>query len=343
VLISNQKQLTKKGKSMGMPNNLVLVRHGESEGNIAVARSKKGDHSAYEGEFKRRHSSLWRLSKEGANQASLTGDWIKKHLNIHFDRFYASEYLRAMETAALLDIENAKWFTEFYLRERNWGSLDRASVLERNERFQESMDERSIDPFYWTPPNGESLAELCIRIDRVIQTLHRECDGKNVIIVCHGEVMWAFRVRLERMPQETFHLLDSSKNPIHRINNCQVIHYTRTNPEKNGESPRNHLNWMRSICPWNHKLSRNTWQSIHRPNYSNLDLLNRVEKIKPLISSFGFINTSRRYNLRLFHLLISASFSFLVSLFNSPSLFRAIVYVLHFLLQTSSTGLRIFV
>ena len=37
---------------MGMPNNLVLVRHGESEGNIAVAMSKKGDHSAYEGAFK---------------------------------------------------------------------------------------------------------------------------------------------------------------------------------------------------------------------------------------------------------------------------------------------------
>ncbi|MDD5165431.1 MAG: phosphoglycerate mutase family protein [Candidatus Pacebacteria bacterium] len=266
-----------------MPNNLILVRHGESEGNIAVARSKRGDHSAYESEFKKRHSSLWRLSKEGQRQAMQTGEWIKQNLGLTFDRFYASEYLRAMETAALLDIPEAKWFTEFYLRERSWGSLDRASVLERTERFQESLEEREIDPFYWTPPNGESLAELCIRIDRVINTLHRECNGKNVIIVCHGEVMWAFRVRLERMPQETFRLLDGSKNPAHRIHNCQVIHYTRINPKASGVSPSRHLDWVRSVCPWDNALTDAPWQHIHRPSYTNQNLLDRVEKTKPLI------------------------------------------------------------
>ena len=269
---------------MGMPNNLVLVRHGESEGNIAVARSKKGDHSAYEGEFKKRHSSLWRLSDFGTRQATLTGDWIRKNLGLRFDKFYASEYLRAMETAALLDIEDASWFTEFYLRERNWGALDRVSVQEREERFQEAMEERDIDPFYWTPPNGESLAELCIRIDRVINTLHRECDGKNVIITCHGEVMWAFRVRLERMSQEIFHKLDSSKNPHDRIHNCQVIHYTRSNPEQGGHSPEPYLNWMRSICPWQEGLSDGSWHKINRARYTNQELLERVRRVQPIIT-----------------------------------------------------------
>lgn len=33
---------------MGMPNNLVLVRHGQSEGNVAVEAAKKGDLSFYE-------------------------------------------------------------------------------------------------------------------------------------------------------------------------------------------------------------------------------------------------------------------------------------------------------
>lgn len=268
-----------------MPINLVLIRHGESEGNIAVARSKAGDHSAYEGAFKNRHSSLWRLSPEGIRQATETGGWITKNLGLHFDRFYTSEYLRAMETAALLNIENAKWFAEFFLRERNWGSLDRASIEERKERFKESMEERRIDPFYWTPPNGESMAELCVRIDRVIQTLHRECDGKNVVIVCHGEVMWAFRVRLERMTQRTFHLLDNSRNPLHRIHNCQVIHYTRINPRSTGESPANYLNWKRSICPWKPELSDGgIWHTINRPRYSNLDLIEHVSRVPRLIT-----------------------------------------------------------
>jgi NAD+ kinase len=271
-------------KIMGMPNNLVLIRHGESEGNVAVARSKAGDHSAYDGPFKRRHSSKWRLTNNGIEQALKTGEWLRNELGLTFDRFYTSEYIRAMETAAHLGIDNARWYADFYLRERNWGSLDRVSVLEREQKFQEAMEERDIDPFFWTPPNGESLADLCVRIDRVNNTLHRECDGKNVIIVCHGEVMWGFRVRFERMPQETFHLLDASKNPIHRIHNCQVIHYTRINPFRKGESPSPYMNWMRSVCPWNPKLSGEAkWQSIHRPNYTNLDLLDRVEKVKPLL------------------------------------------------------------
>ncbi|HZS43070.1 MAG TPA: phosphoglycerate mutase family protein [Candidatus Paceibacterota bacterium] len=268
-----------------MPNNLVLVRHGESEGNIAVARSKKGDHSAYEGDFKNRHSSLWRLSALGVKQAQLTGEWIREnvtHIRPQFHRFYTSEYLRAMETAALLDIPEAKWFTEFYLRERNWGSLDRVSVKEREEKFQEAMMEREIDPFYWTPPNGESLAELCLRVDRVLNTLHRECNGQNVIIVCHGEVMWAFRVRLERMSQERFRKLDQSKKPSDRIHNCQVIHYTRINPFRIGAPTSSYLSWMRSICPWNLKFSTK-WHQINRLRYSNEDLLERVKKTKPLI------------------------------------------------------------
>lgn len=38
--------------------------------------------------------------------------------NGKIDRFYCSDYLRAKETAALFDIPDATWFTEFYLRER---------------------------------------------------------------------------------------------------------------------------------------------------------------------------------------------------------------------------------
>ncbi len=269
---------------MGMPNNLILIRHGESEGNIATNRSKQGDHSAYSDDFRNRHSSLWRLSDEGVKQAQVTGEWIRQNMNIKFDRFYSSEYLRAMETAANLKLENASWFTEFYLRERNWGNMDRISVQEREEKYSESLIERNIDPFYWTPPNGESIAELCLRIDRIIDTLHRECDGKNVVIVCHGEVMWAFRVRLERMSQETFHHLDSSKDPADRIHNCQILHYTRINPNVEDQTPTPYLGWMKSICPWRNEVDgKNKWNPIERSRYNNEELLKRVERIERII------------------------------------------------------------
>jgi NAD+ kinase len=268
---------------MSMPINLILVRHGESEGNLAIARSKQGDNSAYSEDFRNRHSSLWRLSEKGKEQAHVTGDWLKLHAkDVSFFRCYTSEYVRAMETAALLNITDAQWYPDFYLRERNWGDLDRLSVNEREEKFSQSMKERTIEPFYWTPPNGESLADVGLRVDRLFQTLHRECEGKSVIIVCHGEIMWMIRARLERLTQEKFRELDASQDPKDHINNCQVLWYTRQNPEDEYDI-RPYLSWMKSVCPWDETRSSNEWNLIKRPKFSNEDLLARVEKIEPLV------------------------------------------------------------
>lgn len=266
---------------MAMPNDLVLLRHGLSEGNIATDRSKNGDHSAFTGDFMDRHSSLWRLSNQGITQAIRTGTWLKNS-GFKFDKHYTSDYIRALETAARLEIRDAQWLTEFYLRERNWGDLDRMSVEDREQKYAESMKERKIDPFYWKPPNGESIADLCLRIDRVIDTLHRECEGKKVIIVCHGEVMWAFRVRLERMSQQRFLELDSSKDPAHRIHNCQIIHYTRINPHNNHAQTAPYLNWVRSYCP--QKGIDGAWEQIVRQQYTNTQLFERAEGIERIIN-----------------------------------------------------------
>jgi len=84
------------------PMELVLVRHGQSEGNEAVARSKKGDLSAYVPDFQKKHSSSYRLTDKGLLQARVAGRYIREHVSEKFDRYYTSEYVRAMETAGLL-------------------------------------------------------------------------------------------------------------------------------------------------------------------------------------------------------------------------------------------------
>jgi hypothetical protein len=40
-----------------------------------------------------------------------------------------SEYLPAMETVGHLGFDEARWFTECYLREREWGAFDLLSRL----------------------------------------------------------------------------------------------------------------------------------------------------------------------------------------------------------------------
>jgi NAD+ kinase len=261
---------------MTMPLDLVLVRHGESEGNVAFGSSRRGDPSHFTPDFLARHSSKWRLTEKGVQQARAAGHWVRQHLAPTFDRYYVAEFLRAMETAAHLGFAEARWRCEFYLRERDWGIFDRMSWQERRERYGEELKRREMDTFFWTPPGGESMADLCLRIDRVLDTLHRECVDRRVILICHGEVMWAFRVRLERMPQDRYRELDSSRDPQIKIHNCQVLHYTREDPQTKTIVP--HLNWMRSVCPWDLSLSDNEWRPIFRAKVTNEELLAIVER-----------------------------------------------------------------
>lgn len=108
--------------------------------------------SAYTPEFRRKHSSSYRLTDKGIMQAKLAGmqtnheserggnlihvigQWILEHTGGVFDRYYTSEYVRAMETASLLELPNAQWYTEIVLRERDKGHLDNVSWMEKNER-----------------------------------------------------------------------------------------------------------------------------------------------------------------------------------------------------------------
>jgi len=273
-----------------LPIDLVLVRHGESEGNVATQRSRHGDNSAFTPEFLARHSSRFRLSALGRAQAIAAGEWLRQEFlpvrpernGALFDRHYASEYTRALETAALLGLHDARWYADIYLCERNWGDMEVLPESERKARFGASVAMKKCSPFFWTPPNGESIAEVCARVDRVLDTLHREAHGfQRAVLVCHGEVMWAFRVRLERLSEREYKRLDLSKDPHDRIHNCQILHYSRRDPATRLTYP--YANWVRSVYPLNTALSSNEWRPIVRQTFTNEELLARVGKTKPMI------------------------------------------------------------
>eukprot|EP01114_Cavostelium_apophysatum_P016733 TRINITY_DN4817_c0_g1_i1.p1 TRINITY_DN4817_c0_g1~~TRINITY_DN4817_c0_g1_i1.p1 ORF type:complete len:353 (+),score=45.77 TRINITY_DN4817_c0_g1_i1:44-1060(+) len=270
-------------KEGAWPMELILVRHGQSEGNEAVARSKKGDLSAYTPDFKKKHSSSYRLTDKGVEQAKVAGKWIKENISENFDRYYTSEYVRAMETASLLGLPNAKWYTEIVLRERDKGLLDNVSWVERNEKYGEEMERRKRDSFFWAPLGGESMANICNRIDHTFNTLRRECSGQRVIIVCHGEVMWAFRCRIERLSQIRFHQLQSSPNKKDGIHNTQVLHYSRVHPTTGEVFP--YFKYLRSVCPWKPQNSHNEWFEFDRPTYSNDELMASVQTVPRFVNN----------------------------------------------------------
>lgn len=256
---------------MAMPIDLVLVRHGHSEGNAV-----HGNEKLFTPEFAARLSHTWRLTDQGIEQATKAGEWLTNNGHSEFDYYGVSEYDRALETAMYLNLPKAQWIPSFLLREREWGDMDVMTQSERMRRFPESLEAKRKNSFGWRPPNGESMGDCCNRVDRVIATLHRKCSNGRALLVTHGEVMWAMRVRLEKINLRRYLEMDRNPDPMLRINNGQILHYTRVDPMTNKRVP--HFGWMRSICPWDTSRSSNEWMPIERHSLSNEDLAEYLKK-----------------------------------------------------------------
>ncbi len=267
---------------MTLPVDIVITRHGEAEHNVANKKSYHGDHSLFTDEFCARHPSQWRLTNLGRVQSESAGAWIKENIARAFDRYYVSSHVRTCETAGLMLMPNAQWYKTFMLREREWGPMEGISWEERRAHYADEIRRRKQHPFYWRPPGGESMADVCLRVDRVVQTMHRECEGQKVLIVCHGETMAAFRFVLERMDPEVYKRIALERDPKERMNNCQVVHYTRRNPETGEIDP--YIKWRRSVCPWDEKLLPGVWEPVKRQRYSNSDLLRGAQRVPMMIS-----------------------------------------------------------
>ncbi len=261
-----------------LPIDLILVRHGQSEGNLANRASRTGDNSFFTPEFLDRHSRNFRLTDEGIEQAKSAGEWLKKNISTPFDRFYVSDYIRAKETATYLNLSVAEWRVEYQLRERDKALMDNLSGDKQKQLFEMEQKQYELDRFLSYPAGGgESIPLLCLRLKAdFLSHLARECSDKRVIAVCHGHVMRAMQLELENLGHDDFIRLDSSEDLPDKIRNCQILWYTRRDPES-GKIKDSHLVAVRSICPWD-SASDYGWRSIPRKKYSNEELSSEVQK-----------------------------------------------------------------
>lgn len=266
-----------------MPDDLIMIRHGESEANIIqdINSGKIDAKKQIAADFPKHYDKTIRLTKRGAGQAESAGKWLKANSLLDFSRHYVSPFARTLETAASLAIDG-NWHIDDRLRERSWGEYNLLSWDQIQEDNPLSFEISKQNHWYWRPRGGETLAgDVRERFESFLTTLHRKAADEKVIAVSHGGWMQAARFVLERLtPQEW---LSQFRTPEYKLWNCQILHYTRINPETGEKAP--YLKWRRSICPWDETRSWNNgeWVEINAKKYSDAELKEEVAKYKQLL------------------------------------------------------------
>lgn len=203
--------------STNMPVDLVLVRHGESEGNIYDEMHPGGARE----KLKRKHTSEYRLTDLGRRQARRAGVILQEKIG-KFDKMYCSEYVRAMETAGHMQLPESHFQTEVFVREITTGS-NRGVPHPLTEHGQAL---KSLSNAGWWVPRGglggESYADLSLRLRVFLDRLQETAAGLRVLVVCHAHVIRAFTVLLEDRKAAEFQDVISWKIP-----NGHIRWYTR--------------------------------------------------------------------------------------------------------------------
>ena len=183
------------------PKRIILVRHGESEGNL--------DDTIYE----RVPDHRIGLTPKGFEQAGETGALIRGLLDGESVEVYVSPYVRTRQTLEALAVQVAERDVrvEPRLREQDWANFqDPADIAEQREQRDR------YGHFYYRFTHGESGSDVYDRVSTFLESMHRNFltprAPRNVVIVTHGLTMRLFCMRWFHWSVGYFESLDNPEN-----------------------------------------------------------------------------------------------------------------------------------
>jgi broad specificity phosphatase PhoE len=209
---------------------LILVRHGESQGNVAASDAQAA--GLDEIDVPARDADV-ELSDTGREQVQALGHALAATPEeLRPDVVISSPYMRAYQTADIA-VQTAEWpltvRTDERLRDRELGILDKLTSIGVENRFPEEAERRRwLGKFYYRPPGGESWADVALRVRSVLDELNALGSGHRVMLVCHDAVVMLFRYVLEGMSERELLDLAASTSVL----NASVTRYVR--PEGSG-------------------------------------------------------------------------------------------------------------
>lgn len=191
------------------PDNIFLVRHGESVGNA--------DKSVY----KNIPDYALQLTDKGILQAEVAGKDIRLIIGPENPvQFYVSPFWRTRQTYAGIrqlfpDPGRYKYYEDPRIREQEWGQDMRTGREGYNNGLEQERD--SYGHFYYRfRDGGESCADVFDRVSDFMNTMFRDFKKKdfpqNCIIVTHGMTMRLFLMRWFHCSVEEFESWANPKN-----------------------------------------------------------------------------------------------------------------------------------
>ncbi|MBV9272233.1 MAG: histidine phosphatase family protein [Candidatus Eremiobacteraeota bacterium] len=217
------------------PDELIIVRHGESAGNVARDRALAAGVGVID--IAKRDCDV-PLSELGERQSVALGEWLARNA----DKPHAvlsSPFVRAQQTSHL-SLKSAGWedvpvVVDERLREKEFGILDRLTRrgIEETHPDQADMSAR-LGKFYYRPPGGESWTDVILRLRSIVDTLTRDYARRRVLVVAHQVVVLCFRYLFECLDERAILAIDREGD----VANCSttVFRYDANAGEHGGMS-----------------------------------------------------------------------------------------------------------
>lgn len=208
---------------------LILVRHGESTGNVAREHAEQSGAEVIPVEARDADVGLTEL---GVQQAEHLGRYLRE---VQPDALptsaWSSPYVRARQTAecviAASGLELRPRLDE-RLRDKELGVLDALTGHGVRTRFpNEAARRRWLGKFYYRAPGGESWADLALRLRSVLLDLDRFAPDQRVLVVTHDAVISVLRYICEGLDEHQVLALAREE----QIVNTAVTRLRRAGPD----------------------------------------------------------------------------------------------------------------
>ena len=185
------------------PRRIILIRHGESEGNIN------------KGVYARKPDYAVLLTKNGIRQSLEVGNKIKDIIRDETFGIYYSPYFRTrqtMDNAITQLVPNVCMFKkeEPRIREQEYaGKL-------QSGRHDDDSEREAYGKFFYRNNGGESGADVYDRVSDFMGTLHRDFKKtnypENVLFFSHGMTNRIFIMKFFHFTVEEFEMWKNPRN-----------------------------------------------------------------------------------------------------------------------------------